>query len=545
MDAPKDTLSVEGTRVVVEAFRDARTAVKLGIAFLLVTMLTVAVGLLGLSRTSALDRSLESLYKDSTVRIGLLSDARQELGAAVMTGVQGGLNATSAGVGVDSAQEEWTKSVAAIDAAMAKYRAGDLSGRKEWLDGFDAAFATYKENMPRLWRLAAAGSLSAFEAYISSRITPPVTAATDTLNKLAEIEKSKAEKAIVAAHRESGQARTTILAVIIACTLGSIGLALGMGRMIAKPLRSTVSVLEQLAQGRLDQDVEVSSRDEVGQMADALRTALAALSATLRQIGEASHIVASSSEEFLAVSGELSNASVSVTTIAENTSADARELTDTVSLAAASAGQMSRSIAEIARSSADATSVAAEAVQMAHETTANVGRLGSASERIGEIVQSIEAIAEQTNLLALNATIEAARAGESGKGFAVVASEVKDLARETADATQNVAALVNDIQAETRSAVEAMARISTVITRINTAQSVISGAIEEQTVATEQIMQSFGQATARAGSISERVSLLTGQATQTSNGANQTQVSAAELAKIAGQLQHLVQQFRY
>jgi len=487
---------------VVRRFRDVRTGVKLGIGLMLVTVLTIIVGSLGLSQMSVLDKSLTLMYGRSTVRVMLLSDAREALGSAVLRGVRGGLNATSSGVDVESAQKDWDANVATIDKSMTEYRALSTPGRATWLKAFDTAFANYRKAMPKLWTLAEAGSLSAFEGYFSSSVTPAATAATSALNKLADLEKVSVERAINSAHDRSDRSRLMIILVILACTLASVALAISIGRVISVPLRRTVTVLKDLAGGNLDQRVEVDSHDEVGQMSEALRTALGSLSSAMRDIGEASQVVASSSEEFRAVSGELTSASGSVSTIAGQTSDAAQGLADTVRSAATSAEQMTESIAEIARSASEATSVAEEAVEVAQETSDIVGRLGQASDRISEIVKSIETIAEQTNLLSLNATIEAARSGEAGKGFAVVAGEVKELAGETAVATQNVTALVTEIQSETRNAVESMERISGAIGRINSAQSTIAGAVEEQTAVTDQIVRNMADATSGAGVIS-------------------------------------------
>jgi methyl-accepting chemotaxis protein len=530
---------------VVRRFRDTRTGMKLGLGLLVVTVLTIIVGSLGLAQMTVLDKSLKLMYDRSTVRVVLLSDAREALGAAVLTGVQGGLNATSSGVDVESAQKDWKAHVATIDKAMAEYRELSTPGRATWLKTFDTSFASYQKAMPKLWTLAEGGSLSAFEGYFSSAVTPSATAATTALNKLAGLEELSVGRAIDSAQEQSDRSRLMIILVILACTVISIALAIGLGRVITVPLRRTVTVLKNLAEGKLDQKVEVDSRDEVGEMSLALRTALGSLSTAMREIGEASQVVASSSEEFRAVSGELSTASESVATIADETSGAAQDLSDTVQSATTSAGQMTESIAEISRSASQAMVIAGEAVEVAQDTSRIVGRLGTASDRISEIVKSIETIAEQTNLLSLNATIEAARSGEAGKGFAVVAGEVKELAGETANATQNVTALVTEIQSETKNAVESMERISAVIGRINSAQSTIAGAVEEQTAVTGQIVRNMAEATSGAGVISENVDKLTGQAAQTQNGATQTENSAAELACIAGNLNELVQRFRY
>jgi methyl-accepting chemotaxis protein len=149
--------------------------------------------------------------------------------------------------------------------------------------------------------------------------------------------------------------------------------------------------------------------------------------------------------------------------------------------------------------------VAASAVETARTTSATVAKLGESSTEIGNVLEVITSIAEQTNLLALNATIEAPRAGEAGKGFAVVANEVKELAQETARATEDIARRVEAIQADTGSATDAIASISEIIDRINDYQSAIATAAEEQTATTQEMSRSVGEVASGATAISSTV----------------------------------------
>jgi methyl-accepting chemotaxis protein len=207
--------------------------------------------------------------------------------------------------------------------------------------------------------------------------------------------------------------------------------------------------------------------------------------------------------------------------------------------------QMGASIREISQNAAEAARVAEEAVGVTATTSATMAKLGESSAEIGNVIKVITSIAEQTNLLALNATIEAARAGEMGKGFAVVASEVKDLAQETARATEDISRRVQAIQADTTGAVTAIEEITRVIARISDFQTTIASAVEEQTATTAEMNRSVGEAATGTGQIAENITGVADAARLTTEGVSQSQHATAELARMSAELTDLVSTFRY
>jgi Methyl-accepting chemotaxis protein (MCP) signalling domain len=264
-----------------------------------------------------------------------------------------------------------------------------------------------------------------------------------------------------------------------------------------------------------------------------------AINHTTGEVGQASVMLAAASEELLAVSRRMAATAQGASDEAGLVSATAGEVSASVASVAAGAEEMGAAIGEIARNAVDAAGVAASAVRVADETNATVARLGASSAKIGEVVKVITSIAEQTNLLALNATIEAARAGEAGKGFAVVAGEVKVLARQTANATADIAARTDAIQADTKAAVAAIGEIGTIIAAIDGTQATIAAAVEEQTVTTAEISRSVTEAATGSAGIADSITGLAQASAQTSSGVGEIQRAAQQLAGMAAELRLL------
>ncbi len=269
------------------------------------------------------------------------------------------------------------------------------------------------------------------------------------------------------------------------------------------------------------------------------------------QLREVLATVATSATSLGASAEELGAVSTQMTANAEETSAQANvvsaaaeQVSKNVQIVATGVEEMGASIREIAGNSCQAAKIAQQAVQVAESTNDTIGKLGASSQEIGKVIKVITSIAEQTNLLALNATIEAARAGEAGKGFAVVANEVKELAKETARATEEIGPKIDAIQKDTRGAIEAINHISQIIDQVNDIASTIASAVEEQTATTGEIGRNVAEAARGSGEIAQNITSVAKAAQSTSQGAGNTQQSASELARMAASLQQLIVRFQ-
>ncbi|HKI31568.1 MAG TPA: methyl-accepting chemotaxis protein [Gemmataceae bacterium] len=308
---------------------------------------------------------------------------------------------------------------------------------------------------------------------------------------------------------------------------------------------SLLEVVSAAAGGDLTSEVTVIGEDAIGRVGQGLAQLLGNLRSSIAAIAGNAEALAGASEKLSAVSTQMSANAEETAAQSGVVSAASDEVSKNVQTVATGTEQMSASIREIAKSAAEAARVAQSAVAVAHSANTTVGKLGESSAEIGKVIKVITSIAEQTNLLALNATIEAARAGEAGKGFAVVANEVKELAKETAKATEEIGQKIEAIQVDTQGAVDAIKQISEVIDKVNDISSTIAGAVEEQTATTNEMGRNVAEAAKGSGEIAQNITTVAQAAGSTTEGAGNAQKAASELARMAAELQELVGQFRY
>jgi methyl-accepting chemotaxis protein len=353
----------------------------------------------------------------------------------------------------------------------------------------------------------------------------------------------KSERAEMASTRAAAR-WVIVVAVAIGLAL-FLGIAVPVGRSVIGPVRRVRGVLEALAKGDLTQRAGVSGRDEIGRMAVCLDEAMASFRTSISEVSHSSEGLAEASRQLSKVSEEISGAATSTSRQMTDASQSSSEVSRHVSTVATGAEEMGVSIHEIARNAADAAGVASGAVREAAAANEKVERLAVSSTEIGNVLKLITSIAEQTNLLALNATIEAARAGEAGKGFAVVANEVKDLAQETAKATEDIGQRVTAIQADTGAAADAIRRMGEVVEEINHYQATIASAVEEQSATTAEMSRSVAEAAAGAEKIAGSIAGVAGATEATTHGVSAAQGAAAELAQMSQDLRQLVSHFRF
>ena len=366
--------------------------------------------------------------------------------------------------------------------------------------------------------------------------------------------------------------------IVLGCLSGVILLAFSiyivLSRVVIRPIKETTIMVKNIAEGEgdLTKQLDVKSENEIGELAkwfnvfiENMRKIIHEVFLSASQLNDSSGSLASISEHMSNGASETSLKAQTVSAASEEMSANIVSVASTIeqaatnmNMVATAAEEMTATINEIAQNTEKATGITHRAVDQAANASKQMDELGNAAQEIGKVIDTITEISEQVNLLALNATIEAARAGEAGKGFAVVANEIKELARQTADATGEIRQRVEGIQGSTENTVTEINNITQVVNEVNEIVSTIATAVEEQSVTTREIAGNVNQASTGINEANENVaqssrvsSDIAGEIAQVnqsademSNSSSQVNSSAEELSKVAGQLNEMVSRFK-
>ncbi|MGC9669096.1 methyl-accepting chemotaxis protein [Planosporangium sp. 12N6] len=525
-------------------FADRSVTTKI-LASLLVACLTTGLVLaVALARMATLRDSAQQIRDGAITPIVNLSEIRR---AFLQTRVDSLADQTMATDASSPEHQAYLKDVTAMESALATYGRNDLSAEERaTLDDLSKSWTSYNDVVAnQLIPLGWAGKMVEFGIIRTQKVKPLSAQIQTDLDKLIASSNQRVTARMKANTAAYDTALVTVLTTAAVGIVLSVLLALITVRSIIGSVRKVSGVVERLAEGDLTRSADVHSGDELGRMACGLDTATARLREMVGAVADSAQALAGSGEELAAVSKQITESSAQTSSQAGIVSEAADHISRNVQTLASGAEQMGASIGEISSNATEAARVAQEAVQAAGSASTTINQLGTSSAEIGNVIKLITSIAEQTNLLALNATIEAARAGEAGKGFAVVASEVKDLAQETARATEDIARRIHVIQGDAGHAVEAIGRIGDVIGRINDYSTMIASAVEEQSATTSEMVRNVAEASTGAADIAGNITGVATAAQSTNTGIAETNRAAADLARMGSELQQLVGRFRY
>jgi methyl-accepting chemotaxis protein len=522
-------------------FSKMKIAMKLGLGFGTVLILTIVLGVFSLLQMSKLNAGVLDIGTNWMASITYISQLRFDASKERRWELNYFLEADKV-----AAQRSLDEAITAMQEVEKLYEPTIASEEERGLyQGFRSAWDKHVAVKDQYMELIHQGKEKEASSLAMSEGLTTFAAADQFLADDVKLNVKGGATAMKLAAETYSSARYLVIGLLAGAIVLGLVIALSLARSLAGAATRMLAMIQAVADKNLAiNDMEIASADEVGLAGIALNGMKNNLREMVQSMRETAEQVAASSEELSATSQHITANSEETTAQAKVVSEAGGQVNTNLQTLASGAEEMNTTIGEIAKNATEAARVAGQAVESAESANQTVSKLGDSSVEIGKVIEVITSIAQQTNLLALNATIEAARAGEAGKGFAVVANEVKELAKQTAKATEEIKQKIGVIRENTGGAVEAIGGIKSVIDKISQISTTIATAVEEQSATTQEMARNVTEAARGAATISENIQGVAEAAQSTSTSVGEAQTATEQLAKVANQLRDLVEQFK-
>jgi methyl-accepting chemotaxis protein len=555
------------------SLKDMKVAVRLYCLTGFMTVVLIVIGALGLTTMKSADDNLDSMYNDRVVPL------RQLKTIADMYSI----NIVASANKVYNGQLDWDKGIKNVTEAKAAitknwndYIATYLTTEEKGLaDEAERLMKTANASLDKLTDMLTKKETNVLGEYVTSEVYTATDPVSNKLSELVNLQLRVSDE--IQKDNRSQYERNKIISIcaifigLLISVIFSIKLIRSLtGQLGGEPGYASV-IVKAVAAGDLTEKILVDEKNSES-ILNNIKKMVEKLRNVISEIQSASNGVASAATELSAISEQtvqgvetMSSTASGVSAAAEEASANTQMVAAGMSQAAAnltsistSTDEMSATISEIAKNSERARSITVQAGQQAAAISGIMQHLAGAAREIGKVTETITNISSQTNLLALNATIESARAGEAGKGFAVVANEIKELAQQTAAATEDIKAKINGVQSSTENAVRDIEKITTIIDEVAMIVTTIATAIEEQTSVTKNVAANIAQASTGIAEVNENISQTAGVSNSIAqdilkvssavdeirSGGEQVQLSASEMSHLAEQLKNMLGQFK-
>lgn len=535
---------------IYTTFEKLTLKAKLTISFALIIVMTAILGGISIYNYSILGKDTEWLYLQSTLGVSSAKEVKSEV-LIIGQDVSQYLLAPS----VLNKEEivnfqNQTKNKIATQKELIKKTLNDASKTisrpivQKKFDEVNLYMDLYLKQVDSILTVYAQSSIASAKIVFGPEFMTLEDKALDALDEFINLKLVSAKARYDEAQTIKSNAIYITVGIILLAILISILVGYLLRKSIINPLNDLKNSISNLAESKFNNIIgNLDHSGVIGRIALSTQTLQANLKTALKDINENTLVVSSSAEELAAVSTQMSAAAEETAAQASEVSKSSEQVSANTQTVATAMEEFSSSIREISINTAEASKVAHQAVDTAKNTSGKMIKLSESSVEIGQVLKVISGIAEQTNLLALNATIEAARAGEWGKGFAVVANEVKELAKQTTKATDEISTYINAIQGDTKDTQASIKDISDIITRIDDILNTIASAVEEQATVTNEIVRNVSNSAAGVSVIAETIKSVAEASRNTTIGSADVQKSSIELAQVAAQLKNLLARF--